>query len=1267
MLHHKLITSLLFFLISIAGYTLPYDFHTFIKWNGIQNVGNDSYIIERLSFEGANYNEIDGLPIFMEKFQIHTSNADIKAHLVNQVFVPVDASESKILNVTGLKDTIINVSANIVISRKEPWVQVELMPVKWNAFKQCFEKLVEFDVIVDVKDLAENNKESRIYSTSSVLNTGRWFKIRLNKSGVYKMTYNELSTMGLDISTAPSRIAVFGNGGRVLPEKNDEFRYDDLFENPIRVVGGDDGSFDQGDYILFYGEGPVVWNLNPIDQTFYHQTNYYRDYTYYFITALNYPAKRIQNLDPPSGDPDIEISDFNDYAVHEIDERNIAGMGRTWFGEIYDYNTEYDYIFEFPNIMKNENSGFLKANFASRAYSSNAFSISVNGTHEEMLSIQPLTIGDRYTYANSAETSFQFTPTNDQIIVETIFQRASSTSIGYLDYIELNVNRELKFSGEQLMFRKIITSGNNIARYNMLNSGLNVEIWDITTPVSPQEVITQSEGSNVVFKADGTTLHEYIAFTANNYLSAEFVSEVQNQNLHGYRNIDFLIVVHPDFISEAEQLAEFHRSQGAIEVQVVTINEVYNEFSSGGQDITAIRDFAKMLYDDSDPGKEIKYLLLFGDASYDYKDILPDNTNFVPCWESIKSLDIVTSIASDDYFGFLDDGEGQEYNNDLVDIGIGRFVVATVEEAQSAIDKTIHYSVKTTEVMAPWRNNVTFVADDGDSNRHLKDAEKLSTIFDTTFQVYNISKIYTDAYEQISTPSGQRAPAVNKAINERIDKGTLIVNYSGHGGEIGLGHEQILEISDIMSWDNYDMLPVFITATCEFTRYDDPSRVSAGELVFLNENGGGISLFTTSRATFAGSNLALNRAIYIDNMFKVIDGEYPRFGDIIRRSKLYGTSNDKKFVLIGDPACRMAYPEHIAETIKINSNIVIEDVFDTVKALQLVKVNGVTTDKYGEKLTEFMGELFISVFDKKTEIQTFGDESSIYSFDVRNNVLFNGKASISNGDFEFEFMVPKDIAYKYGDGKISYYFRNTNTDGNGYYNNIIVGGFDEDASPDTEGPVIKLFMNDTTFMSGDFTNQNPVLLAFVSDSSGINTTGNGIGHDIITVINEDKELTFVLNDYYEADENRYNKGKIIYPFSELPDGEHNLSLKVWDVYNNSSTAYLSFLVVTSEEVVVQNLMNYPNPFINETNFVFDQNQSGNNIEVLIEIFKLDGKVVKRINTTLQPEGFRTDPITWDGSKDSGGKIANGFYVYRVIVRNESGATGTDQSKLIYFR
>ncbi len=1266
MLRQKLL--LLFLSISVLGFSLPYKFHLSIKWNSVEKISSEGSMVERLSFDNAHYTSTNELPVYFNKFFIHTSKAKLSVSLQNQFFIPVSQKEENILSAVLFNDTSVNVSARIVISRKQPMAQVEFTPIRWNVKKHIFEKLTDFDIVINVVDDYKTPNNSKEYTSTSVLATGQWFKIKLDKSGIYKITYSELSSMGFDMSVTPSRIAVFGNGGGLLPEKNDVFRYDDLVENPIQVVGGDDGSFDQGDYILFYGEGPVTWKYNPISLGFNHQTNYYKDFSYYFITALNQPGKRIQNADSPTGNADVIVNDFNDYAVHDLDERNLDGVGRTWFGEIYDYNTTYEFDFNFPNIKKQSMTGYFRAYFASRAFSASSFNIFINNQLESTATIQPLPSGERYQYAKSTSPSFNFTPVSDNIAVKTTYQRNSNSSVGFLDFIEVNVQRNLVFTGDQMMFRKVIGSGNSIAKYNLLQANQDVTVWDVSSPVNPKKIVAQLDGSGLTFKYDAANFHQFIAFTQNNFLTTQFVEDVENQNLHSYKNIDLLIVTHSDFLAEADSLANFHRTNDGMSVLVTTVDKVYNEFSSGGQDITAIRDFAKRLYDNSDSGKELKYLLLFGDASYDYKDITPGNTNLVPCWESVYSLNVVTSIASDDYFGFLDDGEGVEFQKDLVDIGIGRFVVKNVEEAKNAINKTIHYCVNTTQTMAPWRNIITFVADDGDNNLHLKHAEVLSGIFNSDFPVYNINKIYIDAYHQISTPTGQTAPNVNRAINQRIDKGTLIFNYSGHGGEIGLGHEQIVQIGDINSWKNYDKLTVFITATCEFTRYDDPKRVSAGELVFLNSEGGAISLFTTTRATYAGSNLALNKAIYQNNMFKKIDGEYPRFGDIIRKSKLNGSSNDMKFLLVGDPACRMAYPKEEAKTVSINSHVSTINNPDTISALQLVKVEGIVTNRNGDKLTDFNGDLFSSIYDKESQVITYGDENPPYTFYTRNNVIFNGKSSITNGDFSFEFMIPKDIGYNYGFGKISYYLRNPdNIDGNGYDYNIVVGGLYDSASIDTEGPDIKLYLNDTTFKSGDVTNQNPVLLAFVSDSSGINTTGSGIGHDIITVVNEDKELTYVLNDYYQADKNRYNKGVINYPISNLPDGEHSLTLKVWDVYNNSSTAEINFLVISADQLVVENLMNYPNPFVNKTNFVFDHNQSGNKIDVLIDIYSLDGKLVKSIAVKLAPEGHRSEPITWDGSTNSGGKIGAGFYVYNVTVRNQNGSVGYDQSKFIYIR
>ncbi len=1263
---------ILFLLLFSAGYAeaIPYEFHEEINWKNIQKFAIDGDIeISRLSFDGAYYPYLDVLPVFVKDYRIHTDQANVSCQINNEVYVALSDAEQMLMDQHNIKkQTILKPECNIMVARKQPYVQLRLIPVKWNEEKAEFEKLISFDVIIFVEDMPEREITGPEEKFNSVLAEGTWFKVRINKTGIFKITYQELKEMGFDVSVNPHKIAVFGNGGGILPENNSRPRHDDLVQNPIVVKGENDGSFDPNDYILFYGEGPVTWSYSTATKAFNFQTNYYDDYSYYFITALKENAKRVEVQDSPGSNYDILVDDFVDYAFHEVDERNLFNTGRLWFGEVYDVDVSKDFVFSFPNLLSEAGSGYMKCSFASRAFSANSFDLYVNNQLEKTLVMGVVSSTDRYQLGRVKVTEFAFTPSSDELIVRTLYRRNSNNSTGYLDYIALNVKRKLLMTGNQMLFRKPVSGDNaDIARYRIGNANAGLIVWDVTNPVNAEKVNTQFSSGKIEFNATADTLTQYIAFYDGGGLyQTEFVEQVENQNLHALKNIDFLIITHKDFIDEANRLAEFHRTEDGMTVHVTVPEKIYNEFSSGSQDITAIRDFVKMLYDHSDAGREIKYLLLFGDASFDYKDILTDNTNYVPCWESVESMNIVNSIASDDYFGYLDNSEGGN-GSGRVDLGIGRFVVATPEQAKTAVNKAIHYATNTNRVMNSWRNLVTFVADDGDNNLHLRHAEQLSTYLYENYPVYNIDKIYLDAYKQISTPGGQLSPDMNKGINDRIEKGTLILNYSGHGGEAGLGHEKFMQIADINSWTNYNQLSLFITATCEFTRYDDPTRMSAGEFVFLNEKGGGIALLSTTRATFASSNLALNMAIYRNNIFMKVNGNYPCLGDVIMNSKVLGGNNDSKFILIGDPALKIAYPQYTAETIKINSRVTQEDISDTLQALSKVSVEGIVTDQFGNQLTDFNGLVFPTVYDKFAEILTYGDESSPVTFLLRKNILFNGKAAVSNGEFKFEFIMPKDISYKYGVGRISYYLRNDSTDGNGYYENIIIGGFNEEAEEDNEGPDISLYMNDTTFISGDITDQNPDLLAFVFDESGINTTGNGIGHDILAVIDDDQNMTYNLNDYYEADINNFQQGTINYPFSNLEDGKHVLSLRVWDIYNNSSTAYLEFIVMSENDLIIENLINYPNPFIDQTSFVFDHNQSGQDLDVKIQIFALDGKLVRTIEKRITPEGYKSPPIKWNGVNDNGAKIAKGFYIYRITVRKENGTTAEDVSKLVFLR
>jgi len=1243
-------------------YGIGYSFTEHIQWQAIQQFTTGKGIeINRLSFENAFFNKPDGLPHFSQAYPIHTAQAKLSASLTNIKIEIPDSEEQRLIDETASRDTSFLLTVNLSVARKQAYAIVNLLPIRWNPKKKRYEKLLSFEVKINVQDKESIESTKQIRSSEhSVLASGQWFKIKITKSGLYKITYAQLNSMGFPVNGDPKDFGLFGNGGGILPENSGISRPVGLTEDAIEVVDGGDGSFDAGDYILFYGQGPVTWNYNSSGH-FTHQNNYYDDYAYYFLSLLDHPGLRIQKQTVPTANPDVNVNSFTGMVYHELDKENLGGTGRIWYGETFDFTTSQSFDFNFPSILPSS-PVYVKASFASKAFSSNRFLVSANGSLQKVVNM-PITGNSGYDVGKGGSTEFEFSPNVDKITIKIEFQRSSNSSVGYLDYIDVNAQRQLTFTGSQMIFRKLFTTGQT-ALYHV-KTGQAISIWDITDPLHPQKMSTTPSATGQDFVTAIAPYKSFIAFNQQEYFSPEFVEKVENQDLHSIKNIDYLIITYPDFLQEAERLANYHRSKDQMEVYVTTPQKIYNEFSSGTHDVTAIRDFVKHIYDHSDPGKEIKYLLLFGDASYDYKNRLPDNTNFVPCWESMASLNTISSIASDDYFGYLDTGEGNS-PRDKVDIGIGRFPVKTEAEAKNAVDKCIHYATPSAETLGPWRNSLTFVADDGDYNLHLNDAETLTAFVSSNYPGYEINKLYLDAFPQISTPSGQRAPALNAAIDEGINAGTLIFNYSGHGGEVGLGHERFLQISDINSWNNYNKLSVFITATCEFTRYDDPARTSAGELCFLSQTGGAISLFTTTRATYASSNLTLNMAIYKHNLFEKSDGEFPCFGDVIRRSKVLGGDNDKKFILIGDPALKMAYPVYHANTTHINSKLVVADEPDTLKALSHVHIQGDITNDAGQVLQNYTGTLNSTIFDKESAITTLGTDpdSRVTSFDLWNNIIFKGKADIKNGQFDFSFVVPKDIAYQFGKGRISYYFNNGQTDGNGFSENIIVGGYDQNAAADTRGPEIKLYMNDSLFSDDEITHASPILYAIISDQSGINTTGNGIGHDIIATLDDDPNQSFNLNAYYQADEGNFTKGSIRFPLQNLSEGSHTIKLKVWDVYNNSSSATLSFIVKPASSLVVDKVGNVPNPLQNATDFIFDHNQAGKTLSITINIYSLNGQLVRSLHKVIIPDGFSSTRVHWDGTTEGCHQVENGLYIYQLVITNEQGQSKSLRGKLL---
>ncbi len=887
--------------------------------------------------------------------------------------------------------------------------------------------------------------------------------------------------------------------------------------------------------------------------------------------------------------------------------------------------------------------------------------------------------------ATTGLSEITFNSSNSLININITYNLPLSASIGYLDYIDVNVKRNLRFSGTQLLYRSIESIGaGTTSKFILSNANNQIKVWDVTDPLNPQKVSTTLSGTDINYTVNTDVLKEFIAYNGSSFYTPEYIGKIANQDLHGLAQQDMVIVTYPDFVNEANRLANLHRNNDTLRVAVVTPGQIFNEFSSGSQDPVAVRMFMKMFYDRATNQADLpKYLLLFGRASYDFKNRLPNNTNYVMTYESPESYSPTESYVTDDFFGFLGANEsGKPYSGDL-DIGIGRFPVTSLEQAKGIVDKIERYTAKkdlavtngnssnVISNLADWRNAVCFVADDEESNSFIGNSESLANKVKNNYPTYNIDKIYLDAYPQVSTSGGQRYPEVNDAINQRVEKGALIINYVGHGGELGWAHERVLEISDIESWKNIYNMPLFVTATCEFSRFDDPIRNAAGELVLLNNNGGGIGLFTTSRLSYSGPNQQLNESFF-NKVFVKKNGAYARLGDIIKESKNENANGDliKNFVLLGDPAMKLAYPEFKVNTTEINGHS-ISIASDTIKSLSNITIKGIITDDNSNKITNFNGIIYPVVYDKPMTITTLvNDPAPNYypqNFDLQKNILYKGKASVINGEFTYSFVVPKDIAYQYGFGKISYYAQNGTTDANGLYNNIVIGGTDTSINVDEIGPSIKLFMNDTNFIFRGTTNENPNLLAFLNDLNGINTVGNGIGHNITAVLDGDNENPIILNDYYSSDLDNYKKGKVNYPFFKLNSGLHSIKLKVWDVFNNSAEAYTEFIVSESAQLALNNLLNYPNPFYDHTYFVFEHNQPETDLSVQIQIFDINGKLIKTIQKNINNQGFKSEPIEWNGTTDSGEKIGKGMYIYRLTLKKGDGSTIDKTNKLVFLR
>lgn len=1111
------------------------------------------------------------------------------------------------------------------------------------------------------------------------------------RSGFHKVDVDLLAAMGIDAASVdPALLNLYGHGGDALPIDNALPRPLDLVPIPIEMVDDGDGQFDGNDHFIFMADGPEEWGLGTTTGQWEHTLNPWSDTAWYFIRVDDVSAVRIPQAPVLAGDLDTVLTSTDFHLFHELEQTTIIKSGRNFFGEVFDQNPVHTIPFQVPDVLPEP--ARLDVRLMGRSVGAvSPYTVSLG---DSAWTISPSVTGTQSHVAQAQVGSGSWTwiPASDIVQVGITLDAQASDVKGWLDFVRISGTRSASMSGstQQEFMRADAVAPGRILEWAIQGGQTAQRVWDVTHPESPVAMPFSIEGGEVRFRAEYDTLRTFRVGTGSGFYTPTPIGPVQNTDVHGIPQVDLVIITPPGLRAPADSLAAIHAEEG-LDVAVLEPSFIYDCFSSGRVDPTAFKMLMKMLFDRAagNPDKEPRYLQLFGDGTYRNRN-LDRFGNLLVTFQSAQSHTPTQSYVTDDYFGFLSDAASERLTDTLA-IGVGRIPAGTEQQAWDAIGKISAYlggnpdpdgaacltgglpGMDQGNPFGPWRNRVCFVADDFDgSGGATETGHTLYSIghaqgVEQDHGAFDVKRIFMDAYPQVATPGGERYPDVEQAIDRQVRDGALLINYIGHGGERGWAHERVLSTSTIGAWDNIDRMPLFFTATCELARFDDPELETAGEMMVMNPDGGAIAMMTTTRVVYSYANEQLNTAFF-DVAFDAPPGEGQRLGDILRRTKNHpasgASSNKRNFTLLGDVALTLSTPRLEVRTSEVNG-VPIDAWADTLSALEHVTVTGYVSDAAGNVMTDFNGFVYPTVFDQKSEVTTLNNDGGTagVSYTEWRNRIHSGAVTAVNGIFTFEFVVPRDISYDPAPGRISYYAVAGEVDAHGYTEQVMIGGVNPDAEPDDEGPGITLFLNDTTFINGGTTDTRPVLLAFLEDGQGLNTVGNGIGHDLKLTL--DGGDGTVLNEFYQSDLDTYQRGRVVYPMSDIAPGPHRLELKAWDVHNNSAKAGLDFVVVEELEVFLDGLINYPNPLSGAgTTFRFDHNQACVSLEMSVSVYDAQGNVVWVGERTMTPSGYRVDGWHWDGGSSQGSPLDAGVYLYRLDVATPEGRRAARTGRLV---
>ncbi|CUS97507.1 type IX secretion system sortase PorU [Candidatus Chrysopegis kryptomonas] len=1126
-------------------------------------------------------------------------------------------------------------------------------------------------------EIAKNwkiNFANRVFAKpqNSQLASGDWYKIPIVEEGIYRITYTDLRNAGINPDNIdPRTIKIFNNGGFQLPENINDPRPDGLIENAIYVFGEDDGKFDQSDYIIFYGRGTSGWNYNPTTKEFTHYVNDYTNENYYFLTFGGARGKRmmiVQSLNSSNAfKPEYTFGLY----FRDDQKINLTESGREWFMSSVEARAGFNmvnYVTKLDELLPGKPVRY-RIQVASRAGGPNWFVIKENDNDLGTINLGTVALSG-YTalidyYAVKSEPKkfiYNGEIKDSRSNLKFYFNWVGEAVAGYVDWFEIVYPRTFKAVNDFISFYSYDTSA--VVEYKVYGFSSNdVRMFDVTDFGNVKMISGNVNAGEFVFQVleQAGQVRHFIGVGANGYKRVSKIEKVKNTNLRGEtEGADWIVITHPDFISQAKKLAEHRAKKDSLKTLVVDVTDIYNEFSSGMLDPVAIRDFLKFAFDRWN--KKPFYVLLFGDGDYDYKNVEVADKNWIPSYESKEGLQQIWTYTSDDFYVLLTP-------DPYIDMAIGRLPVQTQDEAEIIVNKIIQYENNSDFGM--WRNTILFAADDGltsgdntDGQIHTLQSESLANYY--TPDYIDKRKIYLVSYPTVYTSVGRRKPDAAKALVDYINRGCAIVNWIGHGNPFVWAHERIFEIGyTIQNLKNENRLPFVVAATCDFGRFDNPKTQSSTEVLLTLKNGGAIGVLTSARLVYSSDNAAFNYKFF-DELFKSTP-EYKttRLGDAMFRVKqVYASLNDLKFILFADPALRLTLPRYSAVVDTINGkdqNQVVQ-----LKALGKVNFSG-RVQKNDREMLNVSGNVEFTLFDAQKRLTYLDEKGWIFNFVDQGNLLFKGVYSVKNGNFKGEFMLPKDISFSNERAKAIAYFYGNGIDGVGFAGNIVINGIDSNFVGDFKGPEIEIFLNNKSFKSGDVVSNEATLIVEIFDESGVNVSTSAIGHRIEAFI-DDNPTGIDLSEFYKTKPDDYKRGEIVYKLPTLSPGKHRLKVKAWDIFNNSSSSEVEFKIAESGEFAIYNVFNYPNPFSDKTYFTFQKVAVENDVpvDVEIKIYTLSGKLINKIERFGLTGNFIA--IEWDGKDMDGDEISNGVYIYKVIVKTFDGLKKAESiGKLVVMR